>query len=225
MIDVQTNLKTILRRIHVLEQTYHRAPGSVSLLAVSKAKSITKINALIDAGQHDFGENYLQEALPKISALSDKTLHWHFIGKIQSKKAPLISQHFQWVHTVSRVKEALSLSTHRPRDLGPLNICIQVKLDNDPNRSGAAIHEVPSLIQEIKSFPLIRLRGLMTIAPPNNDFDQQCKYFSLVKELFDSLNDNHLDTLSMGMSADLDAAIACGATLVRIGTAIFGERK
>ncbi|MGD9592423.1 MAG: YggS family pyridoxal phosphate-dependent enzyme [Candidatus Berkiella sp.] len=225
MTDVATNLQVLLNRIRTLEQTYHRAPNSVSLLAVSKSQSASLIETLACAGQQDFGENYLQEALIKISALSHQQLSWHFIGPIQSKKAPLIAQYFSWVHTVCRLKEAQLLSKQRSHELGPLNICIQVKLDADPNRSGIAISEVPSLIQAIKDLPQLKLRGLMTIAPISNDFKQQCFYYDQLKSLMDSLNDkNALDTLSMGMSDSIEAAIAKGATIVRVGTALFGPR-
>ncbi len=225
MIDVVTNLKTLLKRIKSLEQTYHRAPGSVSLLAVSKSHPISLIETLVGAGQHDFGENYLQEALLKISALAHHQLSWHFIGHIQSKKAPLLAQHFSWVHTVCRLKEAQLLSQYRAKEHGPLNICIQVKLDDNPNRSGVMIADVPNLLLEIKHLPLLNVRGLMTIAPISEDIEQQRHYFTQVKRLYDKLNDkNEFDILSMGMSDSLEAAIACGSTMIRVGTALFGER-
>lgn len=226
MIDVATNLQTLLNRIHSLEQTYYRAPNSVSLLAVSKSQPAALIKTLACAGQHDFGENYLKEALLKISALADLGLSWHFIGPIQSKKASLIAQHFSWVHTVCRLKEAQLLSKHRPAELGDLNICIQIKLDEDPNRSGISLADAPSLLLEIKDLPLLKVRGLMTIAPISDDVEKQRDYFAQLKTLFDKLNDkNQLDTLSMGMSDSLDAAIAAGSTMVRIGTALFGARQ
>lgn len=225
MIDILTNLQTLRERIRTAEQTYHRVPGSVSLLAVSKSHASTLIETLVGAKQHDFGENYLQEALIKISALKHKQLTWHFIGPIQSKKAPLIAQHFDWVQTISRYKEAQSLSECRPKDLGPLNICIQVKLDDNPKRSGVNLEDVPDLIKAIKPLPLLRLRGLMTIPPYTQDFEQQRKYFSLVTALYRQVNDGTLDTLSMGMTADLEAAIAEGSTLVRVGTGLFGPRQ
>ncbi|MBS0286568.1 MAG: YggS family pyridoxal phosphate-dependent enzyme [Proteobacteria bacterium] len=224
MKDILTNLHILLQRIRDAEQTYHRVPGSVSLLAVSKSHASTLIETLLGAQQHDFGENYLQEALIKISALENKQLTWHFIGPIQSKKAPLIAQHFNWVHTVSRFKEAQALSEHRPQNLGHLNICIQVKLDNNPKRGGVVPEDVPALIEVIKPLPLLRLRGLMTIPPFSEDFEQQRKYFSLVKTLYEQVNDGTMDTLSMGMTSDLEAAIAEGSTMVRIGTGLFGPR-
>ncbi len=215
-----------MQRIQGAVEKFQRQPGSVSLLAVSKSHAPTLISALIAAGQHDFGENYLQEALLKISALSQKRLVWHYIGPIQSKKAPEIAHNFSWVHTISRFKEAHLLSQHRPPFLDPLQICIQVKLDDNPKKSGIAISDVASLIESIKELPHIRLRGLMTIPPFSEDFEQQRKYFSLLKTLFLSLNAQgaQLNTLSMGMTHDLEAAIAEGATIVRIGTGIFGSR-
>jgi pyridoxal phosphate enzyme (YggS family) len=226
MIDVTVNLNAIMQRIHVAVQKYQRPAGSVSVLAVSKSHAPTLISALNAAGQQDFGENYLQEALLKISALSQKRLIWHYIGPIQSRKAPEIAHNFSWVHTISRFKEAHLLSQQR-HGLDPLQICIQVKLDDNPKKSGMTISDVPSLIESIKALPNLKLRGLMTIPPFTEDFDQQRKHFSLLKTLFMSLNDKgaQLDTLSMGMTHDLEAAIAEGATIVRIGTGIFGARK
>ncbi len=227
MIDVTANLNAIMQRIQAAVQKYQRPAGSVSLLAVSKSHAPTLISTLNAAGQQDFGENYLQEALLKISALSQKRLVWHYIGPIQSKKASEIAHNFSWVHTISRVKEAHLLSQHRLHELGPLQICIQVKLDDNPRKSGIAISDVPSLIESINEIPNLRLRGLMTIPPFTEDFEQQRIYFSLLKTLFLNLNAQgaKLDTLSMGMTHDLEAAIAEGATIVRIGTGIFGPRK
>ncbi len=225
MIDVVSNLQSVLQRIRTLEVAYQRAPQSVALLAVTKTQPLSLIEALFDAGQHDFGENYLQEALPKISALAHKQLIWHFIGPIQSKKAALIAQHFSWVHTLSRIKEAELLAAHRPASLGPLNICIQVKLDDNPNRAGASPEEVPALVSAIKQLASLRLRGLMTLPPYSENFEEQRRYFNLLKNLLRHINDEALDTLSMGMSADLEAAIAEGATIVRLGTALFGQRS
>jgi pyridoxal phosphate enzyme (YggS family) len=216
-----------LQRIRTAELKYHRPPDSVCLLAVSKSQAPTQIATLFDAGQQSMGENYLQEALVKISALSQKQLIWHFIGQCQLRKVPLIAQNFSWVHTVSRLKEAQALSNHRPKDLGALNLCIQVKLDDNPNRSGAKMEDIADLVKAIQPLPHLKLRGLMTIPPITEDFDLQRKYFRLIKNLMMQLNEQgaHLDTLSMGMTHDLEAAIAEGATIVRVGTGIFGPRQ
>ncbi|MBS0288903.1 MAG: YggS family pyridoxal phosphate-dependent enzyme [Proteobacteria bacterium] len=225
MTDIVTNLTLLWQRIHAAQTQYHRPLDSIKLLAVSKSHSPDHIAALFAAKQQDFAENYLQEALAKISALALKPLIWHFIGRVQSNKASLIAQHFSWVHTVYRLKEAQALSAHRPSHLGPLNICLQVKLENASNRAGAKLEEIPQLIQSIKALPLLRIRGLMTLPPYTEDFEQQRYYFKLVKTLFDTLNtNNEYDTLSMGMSHDFEAAIAEGATLLRVGTGIFGPR-
>lgn len=225
--NLTTNLTSILQRIRVAEQHYERPNQSVALLAVSKGHSIASIANLLQAGQYHFGENYVQEALSKISALSQKQLIWHFIGPIQSNKIRLLAQNFSWVHTVYRLKDAQKLSAFRPPHLGPLNICIQIKLDANPNKSGIPLTQVPVLLESIKNLPHLTLRGLMTLPPYSEDFQEQRTYFKLVHELFISLNEQgySLDTLSMGMTSDLEAAIAEGATMVRIGTGIFGPRE
>jgi pyridoxal phosphate enzyme (YggS family) len=224
--DLEENFTIIKQQIYLAEKTFHRAADSVSLLAVSKQQSILKIQKLIQCGQKDFGENYLQEAIPKIKALVENSITWHFIGPIQTNKIKDIARYFHWVHTVSRLKEAQYLSSAREATPA-LNICLQVKLDNNPNKNGACIEEVPQLIDAIKQLPNLSLRGLMALPPPAQDFEEQCRYFKIVRELFEILNDKgaKLDTLSMGMTQDLDAAIAEGSTMVRVGTGLFGSRK
>lgn len=225
--DLKKNLEMIQQRILVAQQCVHRPPGSVSLLAVSKTQAITQIAQLFALGQKDFGENYVQEALPKIQALSDKPLIWHFIGPVQSKKTKDIAQYFSWVHTVSRLKEAQHLSDARSPQLPALNLCIQVKLDNSPAKGGIFPQDVPELVGAIKNLPRLSLRGLMALPPLEEDFEQQRQYFKIVRDLFEALNQKgaNLDTLSMGMTQDLEAAIAEGSTLVRVGTGLFGPRK
>jgi PLP dependent protein len=196
------------------------------LLAVSKEQPTSAIREVAIAGQLDFGESYLQEALGKIEALADLELTWHYIGQIQSNKTRPIAEHFHWVHTVDRLKIAERLSEQRPATSPDLNICIQVKLADEPGKGGIAPAESTALAQAIVRLPRVRLRGLMCIPPPREDFAAQLTYFRQCSELQRSLNEKGLalDTLSMGMSTDLEAAIAAGATIVRVGTAIFGER-
>lgn len=227
MIDLIANFQNTLQRIHICEQEYHRPPGSVSLLAVSKSHAPARIASLNDAGQQAFGENYLQEALGKISALKEKRLIWHYLGPIQSKKAEEIAQNFSWVQSICRIKEAKLLSEFRAPMQSALNICIQIKLDDNPNKSGITPVEVPKLVADVMSFPHLKLRGLMTIPPYVQNVEDQRKYFHLMNELFTQLNAKgaQLDTLSMGMTHDFEAAIAEGATMVRIGTGLFGPRQ
>jgi PLP dependent protein len=205
---------------------HSRRAGDVGLLAVAKLQPAERLRELAESGQRDFGESYLQEALPKIAALGDLHLTWHFIGQIQSNKTRPIAENFQWVHTVDRSKIATRLDEQRPADCPPLNVCIQVRLETEPGKGGAAEADVESLARHIESLPRLKLRGLMCIPPPSEDHAQQLVYFERMATLLRSLNDLGfaLDTLSMGMSDDLEAAVAAGATLVRIGTAIFGER-
>ncbi|MBN9286486.1 MAG: YggS family pyridoxal phosphate enzyme [Gammaproteobacteria bacterium 39-13] len=227
MADLIANFHTVLQRIRAAEQKYNRLSGSVSLLAVSKTHTPEQILTLNDAGQQSFGENYVKEALVKLSAVAQKQLTWHFIGPIQTNKTKDIAQNFSWVHTVCRITEAEHLSRFRASVGEPLNICIQIKLDNNPRKSGVALKDVPALITAIKTLPYLRLRGLMTLPPYVEGFEEQRKYFSLLRALFEQLNQQGetLDTLSMGMTHDLEAAVAEGATIVRIGTGLFGPRK
>ena len=219
-------LLEIKESIHRLENRYQRAPGSVRLLAVSKKKTVQEIASAASTGQRDFGESYLQEALEKISWLKAHNLRWHFIGPIQKNKTKLIATHFNWVHSIERLIVAERLSTQRPNHLPPLQICLQVNIDHERTKSGVQCEQVPSLAGALQKLPNLKLRGLMAIPRQSSDTIQQRLRFAQLRALQEQLNQSgfRLDTLSMGMSGDLEAAIAEGATMVRIGTAIFGTR-
>jgi pyridoxal phosphate enzyme (YggS family) len=207
-----------------------RARGEVQLLAVSKTFPAEAVLEAMAAGQHAFGENYLQEALDKMASVAqaqpDAPVEWHFIGPIQSNKTRPIAGAFAWVHTVERLKIAQRLSEQRPPELGPLNICLQVNISGEASKSGASPDELPALAREVAQLPNLRLRGLMAIPEPTTDAAEQRAAFARLRALFDALRADglDLDTLSMGMSGDMAAAIAEGATIVRIGSAIFGAR-
>lgn len=220
------NIVHIRQQISTFENKHGRQPGSTQLLAVSKTFPALQLRQAYECGQRDFGESYLQEAVEKINTLSDLAIIWHFIGRIQSNKTRTIAQYFDWVHTVDRLKIAQRLSAQRPVHLPPINICIQVNVSHDPAKGGVNINELVSLTEAIQQFPQLRLRGLMTLPAKSPHFEEQYAELSKLKQAYDQLNrqGHQLDTLSMGMSADFEAAIACGATLVRIGRAIFGER-
>jgi PLP dependent protein len=208
-----------------------RTPEQVSLLAVSKTFPAAAVLEALAAGQNRFGENYLQEALDKMAAVQagapGRAVEWHFIGPIQSNKTRPIATHFDWVHTVERLKVAQRLSEQRPPELAPLNICLQVNISGEASKSGAAPAELPALARAVAALPRLRLRGLMAIPEPQHDVALQRAAFGKVRALFEALRAEgfDLDTLSMGMSADMQAAIAQGATIVRVGTAIFGSRS
>ncbi len=203
-----------------------RSPESVQLLAVSKQHPAAAIRALAEAGQHDFGESYAQEALDKMELLKDLPLRWHFIGQLQSNKTRPVAEHFQWVHTLDRDKIASRLNEQRPHYAPPLQVCIQVKLAEETGKGGLWPEQVAALAAHVRQLPRLKLRGLMCIPPPAELYGDQLKQFRQLAELQRGLNASglELDTLSMGMSGDYAAAIAAGSTLVRIGTAIFGER-
>lgn len=225
-INVATNLHSIWRRIGAAEKLANRNAGSVALLAVSKTKPDSLIRAAWDAGQRAFGENYAQEAEEKARRLADLSIEWHFIGPIQSNKTRGLAQTMAWVHSIDRLKIAQRLSDQRPEDLPPLNLCLQVKLSNEPSKSGVAPSELPSLAAQIVKLPKLRLRGLMAIPAATSDYPEQRKSFKQLQALLFELQKQHAqaDTLSMGMSGDLEAAVAEGSTLVRVGTDIFGAR-
>ena len=223
MSTLADNISAIARRIDSAARAAGRDPASVQLLAVSKTKPASAIREAYTAGLRDVGENYLQEALTKQQALSDLPLIWHFIGPIQSNKTKAIAEHFDWVHSVDRLKIAQRLSEQRPADLAPLNICLQVNVSGEDSKSGCAPAELPALAQAVKALPGLCLRGLMAIPEPTEDRAEQEAAFATLRQLQAQL-DLGLDTLSMGMSHDLEAAIAQGATWVRIGTALFGAR-
>ncbi len=213
--------------IDAAEREYGRAPGSVQLLAASKAQPVTALRALADLGVGAFGENYVQEGVAKQDALSDCQLEWHFIGHVQSNKTRDIASRFAWVHSVDRIKIASRLAAHRPVSLGPLNVCIEVNVDREPGKSGVSPDELTTLAAAIHDMEGLRLRGLMAIPMPRTGLAEQRLAFAELRRARDQLNaaSLSLDTLSMGMSADIEAAIAEGATIVRIGTALFGPRR
>ena len=203
-----------------------RPADAVELLAVSKTRDATAVRQAYAAGQTAFGENYIQEGVDKITALADLPLQWHCIGPIQSNKTRLVAAHFDWVHSIDRLKTAQRLNEQRPADKAPLQVCIQVNIDGGSNKAGVQPDAVLELAQQIQAMPRLRLRGLMTIPEPAPDFASALAVHLRARALFDALNAQGLglDTLSMGMTGDLDAAVQAGSTLVRVGTAIFGER-
>ncbi|WP_136418845.1 YggS family pyridoxal phosphate-dependent enzyme [Herbaspirillum sp. ST 5-3] len=230
MSSISDNLQAVEERITTAAREAGRDPREVRLLAVSKTFGADAVIAAAQAGQRAFGENYLQEALDKMSAVHvarpDLLLEWHFIGPIQSNKTRPIAEHFDWVHSVEREKIAQRLSEQRPAHLPPLNICLQVNISGEASKSGVAPDEVLELAKRVADLPRLKLRGLMAIPEPEGDIDRQRVPFRKVRMLLDELRAHGLDmdTLSMGMSADLVAAVEGGATIVRIGTAIFGQR-
>ncbi|MDD2162142.1 YggS family pyridoxal phosphate-dependent enzyme [Pseudomonas sp. MIL19] len=223
MSTIAENIAKVGVRIREAAQASQRDCGSIGLLAVSKTKPAAAVREAFAAGAQDFGENYLQEALDKKAELYDLPLTWHFIGPIQSNKTKAIAEHFSWVHSVDRLKIAERLSAQRPAHLPALNICLQVNVSGEASKSGCHPDELPALAQAVTQLPNLRLRGLMTIPEPTDDPIEQRAAFARLRELQQGLNLG-LDTLSMGMSHDLEAAIAEGATWVRIGTALFGAR-
>ncbi|QXE12361.1 MULTISPECIES: YggS family pyridoxal phosphate-dependent enzyme [Pseudomonas] len=223
MSTIADNIQLVSSRIQAATAAAGRSENSVQLLAVSKTKLAQDLREAYAAGLRDFGENYLQEALGKQLELADLPLIWHFIGPIQSNKTRAIAEHFDWVHSVDRLKIAQRLSEQRPAELPPLNICIQVNVSGEASKSGCTPADLPALAEAISTLPRLKLRGLMAIPEPTEDRAEQDAAFAAVQRLQASLN-LPLDTLSMGMSHDLESAIAQGATWVRIGTALFGAR-
>ncbi|PRA32305.1 YggS family pyridoxal phosphate-dependent enzyme [Pseudomonas poae] len=223
MSTIADNIDLVSQRIRAAADAVQRDPNSIHLLAVSKTKPAQAVRDAYAAGMRDFGENYLQEALGKQAELTDLPLSWHFIGPIQSNKTRAIAENFAWVHSVDRLKIAQRLSEQRPADLPPLNICIQVNVSGEASKSGCTPADLPALANAISALPRLKLRGLMAIPEPTEDRAAQDAAFAAVRDLQNSLN-LPLDTLSMGMSHDLESAIAQGATWVRIGTALFGAR-
>ncbi|MFV3387064.1 YggS family pyridoxal phosphate-dependent enzyme [Pseudomonas sp. NY15364] len=223
MSTIAENIAKVGARIREAAQASQRNFADIGLLAVSKTKPADAIREAHAVGVRDFGENYLQEALEKQVELGDLPLIWHFIGPIQSNKTRPIAEHFDWVHSVDRLKIAQRLSDQRPAHLPPLNICLQVNVSGEDSKSGCRPDELTALAQAVVALPNLRLRGLMAIPEPTDDVAAQHAAFARLRQLRDELALN-LDTLSMGMSHDLEAAIAEGATWVRIGTALFGAR-
>lgn len=227
MATIGVNLQAVRRRIADAARACGRDPAAVGLIAVSKTFGADAVAAAHASGQRVFGENYVQESVAKIVALAGLGLEWHFIGPIQSNKSRQIAENFAWVHSVDRAKIAERLSAARPANLAPLQVCIQINIGDEYTKSGVAPADALALARAVTALPRLKLRGLMSIPPASDDPAQQRRYFAALRELKDSVTAAGLtlDTLSMGMSADLEAAIAEGATLVRVGTAIFGLRQ
>ena len=224
---IASQISKVLTRIDAAARQASRPIQDMTLIAVSKTKPASDIEAAAACGLKHFGENYLQEALEKIETLRTLDLTWHFIGPIQSNKTRPIAEHFDWVHSVDRLKIAQRLNDQRPAKRNPLNICLQVNISNEDSKSGVSADEAPELAKAMAALPNIRLRGLMAIPKPSDDPAEQATAFEAVATLFHTLRRTipELDTLSMGMSQDLEAAIGAGSTMVRIGTDIFGARN
>ena len=227
MSAIATNLQAVRARIATAASAAGRTPESIALLAVSKTKPLADVLTAAAAGQIAFGENYVQEGCEKAAATVDRSLEWHFIGPLQSNKTRLVAEHFAWVHSVDRLKIAERLSAQRPADLPPLQVCVQVNVSGEASKSGCTPAEALALCQAVAALPNLRLRGLMAIPEPADDAAAQRTPLRQLREIYESIRAAGLplDTLSMGMTHDLEAAIAEGATIVRVGTAIFGERN
>lgn len=224
--SIQSRLESVRGSIAHAISKYQRPADSVQLLAVSKTRTPDEIMAAYNCGQGRFGESYLQEAITKIDQLRDKGIEWHFIGRVQSNKTRAIAEKFDWVHSIDKLKQAQRLNEQRPDSLPPLNICLQINIDDEESKGGIEPEDAADLIRQISLLPRLRIQGLMTLPFPTEDFDAQREPFRRLRELRDRLatEDLPLTTLSMGMSDDMQAAIAEGATMVRVGTAIFGPR-
>lgn len=224
--NLQSNYKTVIEQIRAMEASAGRPCESVNLVAVSKLHPMESIRKMALLGQRAFGENFVQEAKMKQEALVDLNLEWHFIGHIQSNKTKEIANSFSWVHSVDRVKIARRLANQRSSDMPPLNICIQVNLQAEQTKSGASADEIGNLVEEISAFENVSVRGLMIIPQPEPNPIKQRAVFAELRQLLETINERGyaMDTLSMGMTADMEAAIAEGSTHVRIGTALFGPR-
>lgn len=226
MATIADNLQAVKARLAEAARAARRDPASIHLLAVSKTHSFARISEAYVAGQRAFGENYVQEALQKMDALGASPIEWHLIGPLQSNKTRAVAERFDWVHTIERKKIAERLAQQRPASLAPLNALIQVNISGERSKSGIAPHEARQLAASIAALPGLRLRGLMVIPEPTADGSLQRARFRAARELFEQLESEFaFDTLSMGMSDDLEAAVAEGSTLVRVGTAIFGARE
>jgi len=227
MTTISDNLQAVKSRVRAAAQASGRDAGAVRLLAVSKTWPADSVRAAFVAGQRAFGENYVQEAVTKITALDDLELEWHFIGPLQSNKTRDVAENFDWVHSLDRLRIAERLSAQRPANLPPLQICIQVNVSGEASKSGLPPEQVAELARAVATLPRLRLRGLMAIPEPSEDAALLRSRFALLRDLLAQLNANgmKLDVLSMGMTDDFEVAIAEGATIVRVGTAIFGARK
>jgi len=220
------NLAHIRNEISVAEKRFSRTDSSVCLLAVSKTRNVDEIMAAVNEGQRHFGENYCQEALEKIEAIDHPDLVWHFIGPIQSNKTSQIARHFDWVHTIDRIKIARRLNEMRPEDMAPLNVCVQINISGEDSKAGITLDDADEFIAKLEQFKRLKVRGLMSLPAPASNFDEQRIPFSILNQKLQelSLSRPDLDTLSIGTTQDMTAAIAEGATIVRIGTALFGPR-
>lgn len=225
--DISTNLASVNHKIRQLSDDYNRLPASVDLLAVSKTFPADHIRQAYTAGQRAFGENYVDEALAKINTLSDLDIAWHYIGPIQSNKTRKIAENFHWVHSLASEKHARRLSEQRPVTLPPLNVCIQVNISDESSKSGVDANDAKILAANLQDLPGLRLRGIMGIPAKTASLEEQRRAFSSLASIYRQLQTmyQNVDTLSMGMSGDMEAAIAEGSTMVRIGTAIFGARQ
>ncbi|HDL7424846.1 TPA: YggS family pyridoxal phosphate-dependent enzyme [Yersinia enterocolitica] len=230
MSTIEQNLQDVRAKIAAAARNCGRSPEEVTLLAVSKTKPVSAIEEAIAAGQYAFGENYVQEGVDKIHYFAESAhaslLEWHFIGPLQSNKSRLVAENFAWCHTVDRLKIAQRLSAQRPPEMPALNILIQVNISDEQSKSGITLAELPALAASISELPHVHLRGLMAIPAPETDYQRQLAVFEQMNQAFLTLKASYpqMDTLSMGMTDDMAAAIAAGSTLVRIGTAIFGSR-
>ena len=231
MNTVQDNLLNIKNEIAKIAKKCERDPNTIQLIAVSKTKPVEQMMEAINAGQLAFGENYVQEGVEKIQYfeknMPNNDLIWHFIGPLQSNKSKLVAEHFDWMHTIDRFKIAQRLSDQRPNHMAKLNVLIQVNISQEASKSGVKPEEVADLVKQIVTLPNLNLRGLMAIPEIENDYDKQLNVFTKMQQLLQSLQKDYpfMDTLSMGMSGDMQAAIVAGSTMVRIGTAIFGARQ
>lgn len=227
MTTISAKLQAVIARIDAAARQSGRAAHGVALLAVSKTWPAAAVREAAAAGQLAFGENYVQEGVDKATELAALGLQWHFIGPLQSNKTRVVAETFDWVHTVDRLKIAQRLSEQRPATLPPLQVCLQVNISGEASKSGVAVGEVGLLARQVAQLPHLKLRGLMAIPAPSDDFAQQRQAFARLREVFEQLQREGLalDTLSIGMSGDLEAAIAEGATILRVGSAIFGERN
>lgn len=227
MKNIAASLDALRQRIRAAERRYGRQPESVRLLAVSKTRGTEEVRTAAGHGQTDFGENYVREAVAKIDECGGQSLIWHFIGPIQSNKTRQIAEHFDWVHSLDRERIAGRLDAARPAEKGPLNVCLQVNTSGEASKSGAPPEAVHDLAETVAGLPNLRLRGLMTLPAPATDLEEQRRPFRQLRRLLEELQARgyDLDTLSMGTTGDMEAAIAEGATIVRIGTALFGVRR
>ena len=225
--QIERNLNSVHQHIRTVESRFNRPTGSVRLIAVSKTRSTSEIRLAAKNQQFEFGESYVQEAIDKIESLSDLDLTWHFIGPIQKNKTKAIAQHFNWVHSIDRAIVATRLHDQRPDNMTPINVCVQINIDKEDTKSGVLPNQLLDLAEHISRLTNLRLRGLMAIPAPTQDFNRQVETFKRVRDYYYKLRKHGLDvdTLSMGMSNDYEAAIAAGSTMVRIGTAIFGPRQ